>query len=591
MGRNMRWTWITRTTLLVAVSVSTWFASRSETQAQQPPSLPQSPNRSAGANSTSLRTTAETKVVNDTDAIVVCPKAWQPELKPWLSHREQQGLSVMLLDTIPSRDDLKREIQEVASANPQRLRYLLLIGDVASAEVAAAGDFSQTIPTFYIDSTAMVRFGSEPHIATDNPYGDMNNDGLPELAVGRIPCDNPRELQSWIERLIQHEKHNDFSEWRRRVHVVAGVGGFGVLIDSAVEMTAKQFLSQGIPHGYSISLTQASPTSPYCPPPSEFANTTISRFNEGGLFWIYMGHGNIRHLDFIQDEDRWHCIMDEKCLPQIQPGPKSPIAVFLACYTGAFDAKEDSIAERLLKQPNGPVAALAGSRMTGPYGMSVLGSEMLEICFEDRCETLGDILRQAKCRSMKKVENVAATPPAKDDKRQWIDRLATALSPSNHDLDQERYEHLHMMNLLGDPMLRIRHPEPITLNVETTAESGSTLKIKGHSTLAGLLTLDLIIRRDRVPEPAKQALQNQKKAAKENATDAAETTLSKTEIYDLANQPQLAHRTLMIEAGDFETEIEIPADAKGACAVRAFVESQDNWGLGARELTIRATKK
>ena len=243
----MRWTWITRTTLLVAVSVSTWFASRSETQAQQPPSVPQSPIRSAGANSTSLLTTAETKVVNDTDAIVVCPKSWQPELKPWLSHREQQGLSVMLLDTIPSRDDLKRQIQEVASANPQRLRYLLLIGDVASAEVAAAGDFSQTIPTFYIDSTAMVRFGSEPHIATDNPYGDMNNDGLPELAVGRIPCDNPRELRSWIERLIQHEKHNDFSEWRRRVHVVAGVGGFGVLIDSAVEMTAKQFLSQGIP--------------------------------------------------------------------------------------------------------------------------------------------------------------------------------------------------------------------------------------------------------------------------------------------------------------------------------------------------------
>jgi hypothetical protein len=588
MKRNMS----SRANLVWGISSIMWLLSASTSWSQQPPSSARNPLRSADSDSLSnIASSKPTTAVNDTDAIVVCPKAWQTELKPWLTHREQQGLSLSLLDTTATRDELKQKIQTIAAANPQRLKYLLLVGDVASTEVVASGDLSKTIPTYYIDSTAMVRFGSEPHIATDNPYADLNNDGLPELAVGRIPCDNERELRSWVERLIEHEQHNDFSEWRRRVHVVAGVGGFGVLIDSAVEMTAKQFLSQGIPHGYSISLTQASPASPYCPPPSEFANTTINRFNEGGLFWIYMGHGNIRHLDFIRDEDRWHCIMDEQCLHQIQPGPKSPIAVFLACYTGAFDAKEDSIAERLIKQPNGPVAALAGSRMTGPYGMSVLGSEMLEICFEDRCETLGDILQQAKCRSMKKIENGAVAPASADDKRQWIDRLATALSPSNHDLDQERFEHVHMMNLLGDPMLRIRHPEPVTLTIEPTAESASTLKIRGHSPLDGMLTLDLIIRRDRVPEAAKQALQKQKNANKSKEDATPETALSKIEIYDLANQPTLAHRTLMIKAGPFETEIQIPAEAKGACAVRAFVESEENWGLGAQELTIRAPKK
>lgn len=588
MKRNMS----SRANLVWGISSIMWLLSASTSWAQQPPSSARNPLRSADSDSLSnIASSKSTTAVNDTDAIVVCPKAWQTELKPWLTHREQQGLSLSLLDTTATRDELKQKIQTIAAANPQRLKYLLLVGDVASTEVVASGDLSKTIPTYYIDSTAMVRFGSESHIATDNPYADLNNDGLPELAVGRIPCDNERELRSWVERLIEHEQHNDFSEWRRRVHVVAGVGGFGVLIDSAVEMTAKQFLSQGIPHGYSISLTQASPASPYCPPPSEFANTTINRFNEGGLFWIYMGHGNIRHLDFIRDEDRWHCIMDEQCLHQIQPGPKSPIAVFLACYTGAFDAKEDSIAERLIKQPNGPVAALAGSRMTGPYGMSVLGSEMLEICFEDRCETLGDILQQAKCRSMKKIENGAVAPASADDKRQWIDRLAIALSPSNHDLDQERFEHVHMMNLLGDPMLRIRHPEPVTLTIEPTAESASTLKIRGHSPLDGMLTLDLIIRRDRVPEAAKQALQKQKNANKSNEDATPETALSKIEIYDLANQPTLAHRTLMIKAGPFETEIQIPAEAKGACAVRAFVESEENWGLGAQELTIRAPKK
>lgn len=530
-------------------------------------------------------------IVNDIDALVICPQTWQKELKPWLNHREQQGYSIAVLDTAPTRDELKQKIQNLAAANPQRLKYLLLIGDVATPERAASGDLSQTIPTYHIDSTAMVRFGSEPHIATDNPYADLNNDGLPELAVGRIPCDTDGELQSWISRVIQYEQQTDFSEWRRKIHVVAGVGGFGVLIDSAVEMTAKQFLSQGIPHGYAISLTQASPSSPYCPPPAEFANTTIHRFNEGGLFWIYMGHGNIRHLDFIRGEDRWHCIMDEQCLSQIQPGTKSPIAIFLACYTGAFDATEDSLAERLLKQSRGPVAALAGSRMTGPYGMSVLGSEMLEICFEDRCETLGDIVLQAKCRSMKKIESTPIATPAREDKRQWIDRLATALSPSHHDLDQERFEHVHMMNLLGDPMLRIRHPESIQLAAEPIVESSTSLKVKGHSPLNGILTIDLLIRRDRVPEPAKQALQSQKKAEKSNVSGAQSQPVSKTEIYRLANQPTLVHQTMMVEAGNFETEIKIPADAKGACILRAFIESEENWGIGAQEITIRSPKK
>ncbi len=560
---------------------------------QQPPISPaqSAEEKPKGRIGTPSENLVDAKIVNDTDAIVICPQVWQSELKPWLIHRQKQGLSIQVLDTAPTKEKLQAKIRTVAAENPERLKYVLLIGDVANAEILASGDWNTTVPTHYESSTAMVRFGSEPHIATDNPYGDLNGDSLPELAVGRIPCDSGGELRSWIERVIAYELHQDFSEWRRRVHVVAGVGGFGALIDSAVEMTAKQFLSQGIPHGYSISLTQASPSSPYCPTPAEFSQSTIHRFNEGGLFWIYMGHGNIGHLDFIREDDLWHCIMDEKCLPKIQPGPKSPIAVFLACYTGAFDAKDDSIAERLLKQPNGPIAALAGSRMTGPYGMSVLGSEMLEICFDERCETLGEILRQAKCRAMRKVEIESASVAQSENKRQWIDRLATALSPSNHDLDQERLEHLHMMNLLGDPMLRIQHPEPITLQVDEVAESSSRLKVRGYSAVEGKLTLDLIVRRDRVPEPARQAFQRQKNAVADTKVGIQGKVLTKTQIYDLANRPILANRSLRIPAGDFEVEIDIPADAKGACALRAFVESESSWGLGAKEVTIRAPKK
>lgn len=535
---------------------------------------------------------AQSPVADSVDAVVVCPKAWQGNLGPWLKHRAEQGVQVAVIDVDADATSLQNKIRQVAKSHPNRLRYLLLVGDVPSLAKRLPGAI--TIPTFQVPSTAMVRFGSEPLIASDNPYGDLDGDGLPELAVGRIPCDSQQDLDLWIQRVVAFERQVDYSQWRRRVHVVAGVGGFGMLIDSAVEMTAKQFISQGIPGGYSISLTQASPSSPYCPLPEAFAEATVSRFNEGGLFWIYLGHGNVRHLDFVKGERDWHCILDQQSLVKVRPGVKSPIAVFLACYTGAFDAKEDSLAEQLVLQQDGPVAALAGSRMTGPYGMSVLSSEMLEICFDQRCETLGEVVRLAKCRSMSEatVENGSGDQAA-NPKRKWIDQLANALSPSNHDLKQERFEHVQMMNLIGDPMLRICHPEKVELECEESIESGGLLKVRGYSALPGKITVDLIYRRDRIPEPARVAFAKLKKesvAADKTSGDSQSGVVDRNELYELANQSVICQETGNVQVGPFEVVLQVPSDIKGACAVRAFVESSDAWGLGSQDISVRSKR-
>ena len=44
-------------------------------------------------------------------------------------------------------------------------------------------------------------------------------------------------------------------------------------------------------------MTYASLASPYCPDPRKFHDTTIGRFNEGCLFWVYIGHGHPTGLD------------------------------------------------------------------------------------------------------------------------------------------------------------------------------------------------------------------------------------------------------------------------------------------------------
>ena len=142
-----------------------------------------------------------------------------------------------------------------------------------------------------------VQYGSDPEIATDNWYADLDDDRVPELAVGRLPCDSAAELSCLVQRIIDYETSRDFGPWRRQVHFVAGLGGFGAMADAVLEAAAKSLIGDGIPSAYATTMTYGSWQSPYCPDPRQFQQVTIERFNEGSLFWVYMGHGELRAVD------------------------------------------------------------------------------------------------------------------------------------------------------------------------------------------------------------------------------------------------------------------------------------------------------
>ena len=154
-----------------------------------------------------------------------------------------------------------------------------------------------------------------------------------------------------------------------------------------------------------------------------------------------------------------------------------PIAVLLACYTGQFDALDDCLAEELLRAEGGPVAAVASSRVTMPYGMSVLGLELLAAYFEDRPSTLGEWFLTAKRNSLAR--------PRTDEQSRTLDSMAKTLNPKQTDLAEERREHVLLFNLLGDPLLRLPQPERAEVQVSGRAEPGSELTISGNSPIDG----------------------------------------------------------------------------------------------------------
>lgn len=503
--------------------------------------------------------------------IVVRPSAWAEGLNVWKAYRQQQGYQIDEIDAEIGRSAIQARIRQLYQAAPEATKFLLLCGDVGA-------DPRTTIPPFYRNSTAMVQFGGEPTIATDNPYADVDDDEIPDLALGRVPADSQAQLQQALARTIKYENSRDFSPTRRNVHVVAGVGGFGVVADAVIEATTRKFLGSRIPGWARVSMTQASLSSHYCPDPYGFCESTIDRLNEGGMFWVYIGHGNVQTLDHMRVEREYLPIMNVDNLPQVNTGATPPIAIFLACYTGAFDAIQDSLAEQLVLSETGPVAAIAASRVSGPYGLAMLSDSMLSGCFEQQIPTLGQIVLRAKQSVLS--ENEPAAPPSRE--LAMIEAIAQALSPADYDLRAERQEHVWQVHLLGDPLLRINYPAPIGLQTPSKAAPGETLVVAGVADQAGKLLIELAHRRT-------DSRSELDKLRVDWLTQ--EGLIAYQTRYGQANNGVLVSLTQDVGQGEFELPISIPQElARGRYCVRAAIQSEAGWQVGYTELSIRTPR-
>ncbi|MGC3966241.1 MAG: C25 family cysteine peptidase [Pirellulales bacterium] len=186
-----------------------------------------------------------------------------------------------------------------------------------------------------------------------------------------------------------------------------------------------------------------------------------------------MGHGWRNEVDRLVAPDGVRPIFSERDVPQLTAQPHPPLAVFLSCYSGAFDGPEDCLAETMLRADGGPIAVLAGSRVTLPYAMSILGQELMTAFFErEAIPELGQVLWRAKRATVER--------PRTGDEDKQLDALAKTLMPEADDLDAQRREHLHLFNLLGDPLLRMPRPESVTLEAPREVAPARALTLQRH---------------------------------------------------------------------------------------------------------------
>ena len=514
----------------------------------------------------------ENESATTADTLAVCPEPFLDALQPWLNYRRRQGHRIHVI--VPERTayGLKRQIHQVAGHGA--LKNVVLFGDTPDSFGRNA---AISIPTDYVAAELVRQFGSEPEIATDNTYSDLNDDGTPDLAIGRLPVDSAEQLHQQIRKIINYEL-SEGGQWQRRINLVAGTGGFGEVSDAVIERTSQRLISELIPGGYTTSMTYANWSSAYCPDPRQFVDTTLDRLNEGSLFWVYMGHGHPRQLDYVRTPIGGFPMFRESDVSRVNCTNGQPIALMLSCYTGAFDFNEDCLAEELLRRPGGPIAVVGGTRVTMPCGMSLLSVGLIEEYFEGQEQTLGQMLMLAKQRLLESDDSTDVENGT--NYREMIQVLGRTLSPAGSDsLETEAAEHKHLFHLLGDPLLRVTRPNSIELTATPNIDQG-TIKVTGNSPHEGQLMVELAYSRDR--------FRNRPPRRPEFKWD-NETLSSYAETYVDSNQRTVASEIIQVEAGPFEVEIAVPEWAKGRCIVRGFVQQPKTkrFALGSSDLRLK----
>ncbi len=520
------------------------------------------------------------------DTLVFCPADFSAALAPWVEYRQGQGHRIKVLHDVASKEAMRGEIRRRAARGG--LRFVLLVGDAHSAS-----NPRNITPTHLAQAKVNLAWGSEPRLATDNWFVDLDDDIAPDLAIGRLTADSSAELRTMVQKIMAYEAATS-GAWQRRVNFIAGVGGFGSLADAMIESTAKKFITAGVPSSYRTTMTYASWRSPYCPDPRGFRQTAIARMNEGCLFWVYMGHGQRRYLDLVRTPGAAYPIFDVRDVPRVRTAAGAPVAVFLACYTGAFDEPRDCLAEELLKSGTGPIAVLAGSRVTMPYGMAVLGSALLDEHFQtqhsrdnnfqDRQPVLGELLMHAKRRLVQNEQPSADNAQRAGQglsQRAWLDAIAKAISPAPEQLTAERAEHAQLFNLFGDPLLRLPRPRTLTVRAAKKTRASEQLVASIENATAGRCTIEVVCRRDRLtfrPTPRPRFVNDDQHLSAFDDT------------YNRANDQRWTIETFQTTAGSFQRTLDIPSEARGHAHIRVMIESDAGLALGVSDIYIRPAR-
>jgi len=317
------------------------------------------------------------------DLVIVTHRDFFDALQPLKKLRESQGLRVALIDVEDLYDEFSsgnkspKAIKDfLASAKTKWRkppRFVLLVGDASfdSRNYLGSGELD-FVPTKLIDTVYL-------ETASDDWFVDFNNDGLPEMAIGRIPVQTVEEAAIVVSKIVGYEK----SVKKNEALLVADRSDnsddydFEGASEEIWGLLPSSLVVRKIYRGQFSSDAQAK-------------GELLRGINQGPLLVNFIGHGSIEiwRGNILTSDDAEGLIN----------GMRLPFFVNMTCLNGYFqDPYSETLGEALIKaKGGGAIAVWTSSGLTEPDKQAVMNKELIKLLFNGQLLTLGEVTARAK---------------------------------------------------------------------------------------------------------------------------------------------------------------------------------------------------
>ncbi|MBN1978654.1 MAG: hypothetical protein JW918_14750 [Anaerolineae bacterium] len=348
--------------------------------------------------------------ITGADEIIIAHGDFITAIEPLADHRRAQGLRVRVVDVedvyalfnggVVHPEAIRSFVAHAYANWPGRPpSLLLLVGDgnfnPKGYNPASYGAFVPTRIPPYLEFADP----DQGEVPVDSRYGDVDWDGMPEVAVGRIPANSAEQVAGVVDKIIAYENEPP-AAWMDRVIHVADDGevlneGYSLVLDGL----AQDYLPMSV-ETRTVYIEDYCASPSYSPCPSATLALTQT-WSAGGALLSYAGHGAVH---------RWahEPLLLNTQLQSLTGTAGLPFVISLDCWDGywMFPPKYPAFGNRDIHSTGEWATTVLTDRgaiaVFGPAGLGYIGLEefmvqrMYQAMFEEGNFQLGSLTQEGR---------------------------------------------------------------------------------------------------------------------------------------------------------------------------------------------------
>jgi hypothetical protein len=320
---------------------------------------------------------------NNANLVIISHADFIGSVQPLAELRRKEGLAVSVVDVQDIYDEFSygahspyaiKDFLSWAKTHWQKSpEFVLLVGDAGiDPKNYLGGGLTDFVPTKLIDASTM-------ETASDDWLADFNQDGIAEMAVGRLPVRSKAEADQVVSKITGYSPGNALQQ----VLMVVDKNNAN---DTFSFEQYGQALGSLVPSSLNLKTINRASIS------DDAAHTEIiSGINQGPLMVNYIGHGSVEVWTGAP-------ILSTTDTSALTNSNHLPVFVMMTCLNGYFpNPSRESLAEALLRSnAGGAVAVWASSGMTEPNAQSQMNRQFYQNVFGADSIALGIAVQKAK---------------------------------------------------------------------------------------------------------------------------------------------------------------------------------------------------